>query len=100
MASELYTTVMHQLVTLRRLSYKGLGEPICFVAFGPLSTTAFYLAQVSNCTCVFCMCGSHRPQAHTMYAFHLTTRAGRRVPGRDGSQCDSVSQDSFHAALP
>ncbi|KAK9841173.1 hypothetical protein WJX74_001418 [Apatococcus lobatus] len=28
-----------------RLSYKGLGEPLCFVAFGPLSTTAFYLAQ-------------------------------------------------------
>lgn len=29
-----------------RLSYKGLGEPICFVAFGPLSTTAFYLSHV------------------------------------------------------
>lgn len=29
-----------------RLSYKGLGEPLCFVAFGPLATTAFYLTQV------------------------------------------------------
>ena len=28
-----------------RLSYKGLGEPLCFAAFGPLATTAFYLAQ-------------------------------------------------------
>lgn len=27
-----------------RLSYKGLGEPICFAAFGPLATVAFYLA--------------------------------------------------------
>ena len=26
-----------------RLSYKGLGEPICFAAFGPLATGAFYL---------------------------------------------------------
>ena len=30
-----------------RLSYKGLGEPICFAAFGPLATGAFYLALVS-----------------------------------------------------
>lgn len=29
-----------------RLSYKGLGEPLCFAAFGPLATTAFYLCQV------------------------------------------------------
>lgn len=28
-----------------RLSYKGLGEPLCFVAFGPLATTAFYLCH-------------------------------------------------------
>jgi len=28
-----------------RLSYKGLGEPICVVAFGPLSVGAFYIAQ-------------------------------------------------------
>eukprot|EP00879_Flechtneria_rotunda_P013950 GHRR01014570.1.p1 GENE.GHRR01014570.1~~GHRR01014570.1.p1 ORF type:complete len:382 (+),score=117.61 GHRR01014570.1:352-1497(+) len=28
-----------------RLSYKGVGEPLCFVAFGPLATTAFHLAQ-------------------------------------------------------
>ncbi|KXZ53979.1 hypothetical protein GPECTOR_6g899 [Gonium pectorale] len=27
-----------------RLSYKGLGEPLCFFAFGPSATTAFYLA--------------------------------------------------------
>lgn len=41
-----------QLVTLTvlftcRLSYKGLGEPLCFLAFGPLATSAFYLAQVN-----------------------------------------------------
>ena len=28
-----------------RLGYLGLGEPLCFVAFGPLATTAFYLAH-------------------------------------------------------
>ncbi|WIA35684.1 hypothetical protein OEZ86_004090 [Tetradesmus obliquus] len=28
-----------------RLSYQGLGEPLVFIAFGPLATTAFYLAQ-------------------------------------------------------
>lgn len=28
-----------------RFSYKGLGEPLCFLAFGPLATTAFYLAH-------------------------------------------------------
>lgn len=33
-----------------RLSYKGLGEPLCFVAFGPLATCAFYLAQVARPT--------------------------------------------------
>ena len=27
-----------------RLSYKGMGEPLCFAAFGPLATGAFYLA--------------------------------------------------------
>jgi 1,4-dihydroxy-2-naphthoate octaprenyltransferase len=32
------------VTTTNRLSYKGLGEPLCFVAFGPLATTAFYLA--------------------------------------------------------
>ncbi|CAN1243227.1 2-carboxy-1,4-naphthoquinone phytyltransferase, chloroplastic, partial [Linum perenne] len=26
-----------------RLSYHGLGEPLCFAAFGPFATTAFYL---------------------------------------------------------
>lgn len=29
-----------------RWSYLGLGEPLCFAAFGPLATNAFYLAQV------------------------------------------------------
>jgi 1,4-dihydroxy-2-naphthoate octaprenyltransferase len=28
-----------------RLSYKGLGEILCFFAFGPLATTAFFLIQ-------------------------------------------------------
>ncbi|XP_043699712.1 2-carboxy-1,4-naphthoquinone phytyltransferase, chloroplastic isoform X3 [Telopea speciosissima] len=28
-----------------RLSYKGLGEPLCFSAFGPFATSAFYLMQ-------------------------------------------------------
>lgn len=31
-----------------RLSYQGLGEPLCFVAFGPFATTAFYLMQMSS----------------------------------------------------
>ena len=34
-----------------RLSYKGLGEPLCFMAFGPLALGAFYLAQVSTHHC-------------------------------------------------
>ncbi|GFR41612.1 hypothetical protein Agub_g2337 [Astrephomene gubernaculifera] len=33
-----------------RLSYKGLGEPLCFVAFGPSATTAFYLALQPTAT--------------------------------------------------
>ncbi|KAL6645229.1 hypothetical protein ACP70R_016837 [Stipagrostis hirtigluma subsp. patula] len=28
-----------------RLSYQGLGEPLCFAAFGPLATTAFYFSN-------------------------------------------------------
>ncbi|KAF7112830.1 hypothetical protein RHSIM_RhsimUnG0187900 [Rhododendron simsii] len=28
-----------------RLSYQGFGEPLCFAAFGPFATTAFYLLQ-------------------------------------------------------
>lgn len=32
-----------------RFSYLGLGEPLCFLAFGPLATNAFYLAQVGSC---------------------------------------------------
>ncbi|KAF8404638.1 hypothetical protein HHK36_009526 [Tetracentron sinense] len=31
-----------------RLSYQGLGEPLCFAAFGPFATTAFYLLQSSR----------------------------------------------------
>ncbi|KAF6152107.1 hypothetical protein GIB67_031429 [Kingdonia uniflora] len=31
-----------------RLSYQGLGEPLCFSAFGPFATTAFYLLQSSR----------------------------------------------------
>ncbi len=30
----------------RRFSYKGLGEPLCFLAFGPSATPAFYLAML------------------------------------------------------
>lgn len=31
-----------------RLSYQGFGEPLCFAAFGPFATTAFYLLQGST----------------------------------------------------
>lgn len=31
-----------------RLSYQGLGEPLCFAAFGPFASTAFYLLQGST----------------------------------------------------
>eukprot|EP00252_Welwitschia_mirabilis_P003698 TRINITY_DN1374_c0_g1_i8.p1 TRINITY_DN1374_c0_g1~~TRINITY_DN1374_c0_g1_i8.p1 ORF type:complete len:351 (-),score=29.11 TRINITY_DN1374_c0_g1_i8:465-1517(-) len=31
-----------------RLSYYGLGEPLCFLAFGPLATSAFYFSQASK----------------------------------------------------
>uniref|UniRef100_A0A0D9VQJ9 1,4-dihydroxy-2-naphthoate octaprenyltransferase n=1 Tax=Leersia perrieri TaxID=77586 RepID=A0A0D9VQJ9_9ORYZ len=31
-----------------RLSYRGLGEPLCFAAFGPLATTAFYFSNSSK----------------------------------------------------
>lgn len=30
----------------RRFSYKGLGEPLCFFAFGPSATSAFYLSML------------------------------------------------------
>ena len=30
-----------------RLSYQGLGEPLCFAAFGPFATCAFYLLHAS-----------------------------------------------------
>eukprot|EP00967_Tisochrysis_lutea_P158245 scaffold322946_cov19-Tisochrysis_lutea.AAC.1 len=35
---------MRSFVPFSRLSYKGLGEPLCFLAFGPSATPAFYLA--------------------------------------------------------
>ncbi|XP_008804768.2 2-carboxy-1,4-naphthoquinone phytyltransferase, chloroplastic isoform X2 [Phoenix dactylifera] len=31
-----------------RLSYQGLGEPLCFAAFGPFATTAFYFTNRSK----------------------------------------------------
>ncbi|KAK9666917.1 hypothetical protein RND81_14G220600 [Saponaria officinalis] len=31
-----------------RLSYQGLGEPLCFAAFGPFATLAFYLMQTTS----------------------------------------------------
>ena len=31
-----------------RWSYKGVGEPLCFAAFGPLATSAFYLCAVAG----------------------------------------------------
>ncbi|XP_028795121.1 2-carboxy-1,4-naphthoquinone phytyltransferase, chloroplastic [Neltuma alba] len=31
-----------------RLSYQGLGEPLCFAAFGPFATTGFYLLRGSQ----------------------------------------------------
>ncbi|KAK7400341.1 hypothetical protein VNO78_11547 [Psophocarpus tetragonolobus] len=31
-----------------RLSYQGLGEPLCFAAFGPFATSAFYLLHGSS----------------------------------------------------
>lgn len=41
------TTLPHPSPSLSRLSYKGLGEPLCFLAFGPSATPAFYLALQS-----------------------------------------------------
>lgn len=31
-----------------RLSYRGLGEPLCFAAFGPFATSAFYFSNSSR----------------------------------------------------
>ncbi|XP_048491895.1 2-carboxy-1,4-naphthoquinone phytyltransferase, chloroplastic isoform X2 [Beta vulgaris subsp. vulgaris] len=31
-----------------RLSYQGLGEPLCFASFGPFATTAFYMMQITS----------------------------------------------------
>ncbi|XVE66573.1 hypothetical protein DITRI_Ditri08aG0089500 [Diplodiscus trichospermus] len=36
-----------------RLSYQGLGEPLCFAAFGPFATTAFYLLLGSTSEMIF-----------------------------------------------
>eukprot|EP00899_Mesostigma_viride_P003271 jgi/Mesvir1/12945/Mv05960-RA.1 len=36
-----------------RLSYQGLGEPLCFASFGPLATSAFYLSQVPATSVLF-----------------------------------------------
>lgn len=36
-----------------RLSYQGLGEPLCFAAFGPFATTAFYLLLGSTSEIIF-----------------------------------------------
>lgn len=36
-----------------RWSYLGVGEPLCFLAFGPLATCAFYFAQVPPALAVF-----------------------------------------------
>ncbi|XVF01545.1 hypothetical protein REPUB_Repub04eG0098300 [Reevesia pubescens] len=36
-----------------RLSYQGLGEPLCFSAFGPFATTAFYLLLGSSSEIIF-----------------------------------------------
>ncbi|PPR84427.1 hypothetical protein GOBAR_AA36287 [Gossypium barbadense] len=36
-----------------RLSYQGLGEPLCFAAFGPFATTAFYLLLGSTREIIF-----------------------------------------------
>ncbi|OMO84886.1 UbiA prenyltransferase family [Corchorus capsularis] len=36
-----------------RLSYQGLGEPLCFAAFGPFATTAFYLLLGSTSEITF-----------------------------------------------
>ncbi|KAK8518947.1 hypothetical protein V6N13_017796 [Hibiscus sabdariffa] len=36
-----------------RLSYQGLGEPLCFAAFGPCATTAFYLLLGSTSGIIF-----------------------------------------------
>ncbi|GMJ12915.1 hypothetical protein HRI_004960700 [Hibiscus trionum] len=36
-----------------RLSYRGLGEPLCFAAFGPFATSAFYLLLSSTSGIIF-----------------------------------------------
>ncbi|WCJ18762.1 2-carboxy-1 4-naphthoquinone phytyltransferase chloroplastic [Euphorbia peplus] len=42
LASAIFCGYIYQCPPFR-LSYQGLGEPLCFSAFGPFATTAFYL---------------------------------------------------------
>lgn len=42
LASAIFCGYIYQCPPFR-LSYQGLGEPLCFAAFGPFATTAFYL---------------------------------------------------------
>ncbi|KAG9451474.1 hypothetical protein H6P81_011439 [Aristolochia fimbriata] len=48
-----------------RLSYKGLGEPLCFAAFGPFATSAFYLSQIAKSKLI------HLPQDATVLSASL-----------------------------
>lgn len=53
------------VLLLCRLSYKGLGEPLCFWAFGPLATTAFYLAcQTAPSTLAYTAAAVNTGAAH------------------------------------
>ncbi|KAG8368642.1 hypothetical protein BUALT_Bualt15G0066800 [Buddleja alternifolia] len=47
LASAIFCGYIYQCPPFR-LSYHGLGEPLCFAAFGPFSTIAFYLLQSST----------------------------------------------------
>lgn len=46
LAAALMCGVLYQAPPFR-WSYKGRGEPLCFVSFGPLATCGFYLAAVA-----------------------------------------------------
>lgn len=47
LASAIFCGYIYQCPPFR-LSYQGLGEPLCFAAFGPFATTAFYLLLGSS----------------------------------------------------
>ncbi|XP_010520880.1 PREDICTED: 2-carboxy-1,4-naphthoquinone phytyltransferase, chloroplastic isoform X2 [Tarenaya hassleriana] len=47
LASAIFCGYIYQCPPFR-LSYHGLGEPLCFAAFGPFATTAFYLLLASS----------------------------------------------------